>query len=550
MKSLGSCLKGLVKMSVPARRWMLACVLLGIVRIAASLSFVWVCKEIVDVVTGVSSVSLSGRIALMVSIMAVQLFCNVAYSYCEKYGLLQVQNALRADLFSQVLSSEWTGRERFNSGDAVNRLEEDIRVVSELLCSHIPGSIVTACQLAAASVYLLLMAPGLLWMLVLLMVLAIIGSRLFFFKLRSLTSDIRALDSDVQQLIQENLQNRVVALTLVGAARIMGSLGSLQERLKDKTVRRLNYNAVARGFMSFGFMSGYASAFLWGVLGIRGGTVSFGMMTAFLQLVGQVQRPVADLARELPAFIHALTSIERLMELESLPEEKDGPQWQAQSAVGVRFDSVSFEYPEAHGTRVLDSFSHDFRPGTLTVIAGPTGVGKSTLVRLMLGLLKPESGTVTVYDASSSCEAGKSARGNFRYVPQGNSLMSGTIRENLRLADASASEERMRSALHTAVADFVFDLPDGLDTICGEAGGGLSEGQCQRIAIARGLLRQGGVLLLDESTSSLDPETETSLLANLRSYVRNTHMSDALTVIFVSHREAVMASADELLRME
>lgn len=550
MKSLGSCLKGLVKMSVPARRWMLACVLLGIVRIAASLSFVWVCKEIVDVVTGVSSVSLSGRIALMVSIMAVQLFCNVAYSYCEKYGLLQVQNTLRADLFSQVLSSEWTGRERFNSGDAVNRLEEDIRVVSELLCSHIPGSIVTACQLAAASVYLLLMAPGLLWVLVLLMVLAIIGSRLFFFKLRSLTSDIRALDSDVQQLIQENLQNRVVALTLIGASRIMGTLGSIQERLKDKTVRRLNYNAVARGFMSFGFMSGYASAFLWGVLGIRGGTVSFGMMTAFLQLVGQVQRPVADLARELPAFIHALTSIERLMELESLPEEKDGPQWQAQGAVGVRFDSVSFEYPEAHGTRVLDSFSHDFRPGTLTVIAGPTGVGKSTLVRLMLGLLKPESGTVTVYDASSSCEAGKSARGNFRYVPQGNSLMSGTIRENLRLADASASEERMRSALHTAVADFVFDLPDGLDTICGEAGGGLSEGQCQRIAIARGLLRQGGVLLLDESTSSLDPETETSLLANLRSYVRNTHMSDALTVIFVSHREAVMASADELLRME
>lgn len=540
-------------MSVPARRWMLACVLLGIVRIAASLSFVWVCKEIVDVVTGVSSVALSGRITLMISIMAVQLFCNVAYSYCEKYGLLCVQNTLRADLFSQVLSSEWTGREKFNSGDAVNRLEEDIRVVSELLCSHIPGSIVTSCQLAAASVYLLLMAPGLLWMLVLLMVLAIIGSRLFFFKLRSLTSDIRTLDSDVQQLIQENLQNRVVALTLVGATRIMGSLGSLQERLKGKTVRRLNYNAVARGFMSFGFMSGYASAFLWGVLGIRSGTVSFGMMTAFLQLVGQVQRPVADLARELPAFIHALTSIERLMELESLPEEANGPKWEANGAVGVRFDNVSFEYPTSQGVRILDSFSHDFCPGTLTVIAGPTGAGKSTMVRLMLGLLKPMFGTVSVYDAHSSCEAGKSTRGNFRYVPQGNSLMSGTIRDNLLLADASASEERMRSALHTAVADFVFSLPDGLDTICGESGGGLSEGQCQRIAIARALLHRGGVLLLDESTSSLDPETETNLLANLRSYVKNvpesTDKSDALTVVFISHREAVMASADELLRL-
>lgn len=297
---------------------MLIRMLLGIIRIAASLSFVWICKEIVDVVTGASEAALTGRIALMMGIMAVQLLCNVFSSYCEKLGLLKVNNTLRAELFSKVISSEWTGRERFNSGDAVNRLEEDIRVVTDLLCSHIPGSIVTVCQLAAASVYMLMMAPGLLWVLVFLMVLAVIGSRLFFFKLRSLTSDIRALDSDVQQLIQENLQNRVIALTLIGVTRVVGALDTLQNRLKDKTVRRLNYNAVARGFMSLGFMGGYAAAFLWGALGIKNGTVSFGMMTAFLQLVGQVQRPVADLARELPAFIHALTSIERLMELESL----------------------------------------------------------------------------------------------------------------------------------------------------------------------------------------------------------------------------------------
>lgn len=540
MQSLRSCLRGLRGMSGPSRSWALACSLLGLVRIAASLSFVWVCKELVDVATGASTAPLAGRIAMMACIMAVQLASNVAYSYCEKYGILQTQNALRHRLFGEVLASEWSGRERFGSGDAVNRLEEDIRVVSELLCSHIPGAAVTLCQLVAASAYLLLMAPGLLWVLLILMLVGIGGSRLFFLKLRSLTSDIRSLDSDIQQLIQENLQNRILALTLIGTARVLGTLGSLQSRLKTKTAERLNYNAVARGLMSLGFMGGYAAAFIWGILGIRSGAVSFGMMTAFLQLVGQVQRPVADLSRELPAFIHALTSIERLMELDSLPAEEDGPRWIADGAAGVRFSSVSFKYPNASGQEVLKAFSHDFRPGTLTAIAGPTGAGKSTLVKLILGLLKPESGSISIYDGKSSCPAGKSARGNFRYVPQGNSLMSGTIRSNLLLADQSATEESMRGALHIAAADFVFDLPLGLDSICGESGSGLSEGQCQRIAVARALLQQGSILLLDEATSSLDPATERLMLDNLREYMKR----HGLTIIFISHREAVTAGAD------
>lgn len=540
MQSLRSCLRGLRGMSGPSRSWALACSLLGLVRIAASLSFVWVCKELVDVATGASTAPLAGRIAMMACIMAVQLASNVAYSYCEKYGILQTQNALRHRLFGEVLASEWSGRERFGSGDAVNRLEEDIRVVSELLCSHIPGAAVTLCQLVAASTYLLLMAPGLLWVLLILMLVGIGGSRLFFLKLRSLTSDIRSLDSDIQQLIQENLQNRILALTLIGTARVLGTLGSLQSRLKTKTAERLNYNAVARGLMSLGFMGGYAAAFIWGILGIRSGAVSFGMMTAFLQLVGQVQRPVADLSRELPAFIHALTSIERLMELDSLPAEEDGPRWIADGAAGVRFSDVSFKYPDASGQEVLKAFSHDFRPGTLTAIAGPTGAGKSTLVKLILGLLKPESGTISIYDGKSSCPAGKSARGNFRYVPQGNSLMSGTIRSNLLLADQSATEESMRGALHIAAADFVFDLPLGLDSICGESGSGLSEGQCQRIAVARALLQQGSILLLDEATSSLDPATERLMLDNLREYMKR----QGLTIIFISHREAVTAGAD------
>ena len=244
-------------MTGPAKRWLWACVFLGVVRIAASLSFVWVCKELVDIVTGVSERGLYGCMAIMLGIMVVQLISGVAYSYCERYGVMRVQLDLRETLFSRVMSSEWTGRERFGSGDAVNRLEEDIRVISELMCIHIPGAIITLVQLVAASVYLLMMAPGLMWVLLVLMVAAVVGSRLFFWKLRSLTSDIRSLDSDIQQLVQENLQNRVVVLTLIGVARVVTSLEAIQSRLRGKTVSRLNYNAVARGFMSFGFPLGY-----------------------------------------------------------------------------------------------------------------------------------------------------------------------------------------------------------------------------------------------------------------------------------------------------
>ena len=543
MKSLGYCIRNLISFSRSARRWGLAYILLGIIRTLLSLTFVWVCKELVDIATGESQEPLGQWTAFMIACIVLQICCRIASSYCEQYGRINIQNNLRARLFYSLISSRWSGRERFGTGDAVNRLEEDIRVVSELVSSHIPAVVVTFAQLAAASTFLLFISPNLLWALVGLMVAGIIASRLSFRKLRSLSTAIRTKDGEIQQHIQEHLQNRVVALTIIGIERVMATLNTLHSALRTNTIKRLNFHSLNSALLSVSFMGGYAAAFLWGVYGIKSGAVTFGMMTAFLQLVSQIQMPLSELARKIPAFIHALSSIERLAELENLDPEENAPLCRLEAPAGILFKDVTFSYPDSHSGVLFNSFSHNFLPGTMTVVAGATGIGKSTLVRLMLGLLKPQSGSILIYGSSSNSHcASKATRCNFKYVPQGNTLLSGTILDNLLMADPKADRERIDAALHIAAADFVHSLPEGLQTICGESGSGLSEGQCQRIAIARALLQSGSVLLMDESTSSLDPATESLVLQNLRTLSNHT-------IIFISHREAVMKSADSLLEL-
>lgn len=524
------------------RSALLASMLANLAGVGASLLFVYICKTLIDIATGNYGRDLAGWSLAMVATMAAQTLFSLLRTRLAAQTDIRIKNNLRMQLFSRLICAYHGSRGERHSGDITNRLEEDVRVVSECLSNSLPALFSATVQFIAAFCFLMALNNTLAWSVVGIMPLAIILSKIFFRKLRRLTRDIRDTDSLVQSHLQENLQHATLIQTLEQEGRASSGLDRLQSGLYDSVMRRTRFTIVSRTVISLAFAAGYATAFLWGVNGLLAGAVTFGTMTAFLQLVGQIQRPVLELSSYIPSAIHAAASADRLMEIEGDESCAASEPVHLGSPAGIRMEHVSFAYPD--GTRkVIDDFSHDFMPGSRTAIVGETGAGKSTLIRLILALLRPQSGSIVIYGPRSSAEASAATRCNLTYVPQGNSLLSGTVRDNLLLGDPEADEAGMKEALRIAAADFVFQLPDGLDTLCSENGGGLSEGQAQRIAIARALLRRGSILLLDEFSSSLDPETEKRLMENLSSALPGR------TMIFITHRRKITEYCSDIIEL-
>ncbi len=540
---INECVRWLWAASGGFRLPVVCCALAGVLNVCVSLFFVYVCKHLIDIATGVSTDNLSTYIGWLAGCMAAQLLLSVTRSRLASRTEVKLRNGLHGRLYVHLMESRWNGREAFHSGDLLNRIEADTASVTDAICRTAPTVLVTVVQLGGALYFLSRLDMRLTGILVFVMPVALLFSKSYVRKMRRMSREIRETDSRIQSHIQENLQHRVIVRTLEYTRPTEDKLAGLQGSLQEQVYRRTDFSVFSRSMVQIGFMTGYAVAFLWGIFGLRDGTVTFGMMAAFLQLVSQIQRPMVDMSRQIPAFIRVFTATERLAELTSLPQEPQGSPVRLGGVPGIRIEHLHFSYPD--GTReVLCDFSHDFRPGSLTAIVGETGVGKSTLIKLILALVEPKKGKIVIYNDREAVEVSPQTRCNLSYVPQGNTLFSGTIRDNLLIGNPRATEEDMRRALHTAVADFVFALPEGLDTVCGEQGTGLSEGQAQRVAIARGLLRPGNILLLDEPSSALDSHTEQALLERLAAEVKGK------TVILITHRERFAGYSTDVVRME
>ena len=512
-----------------------------------SLSFVYVSKKMVDGAVAVfdgsaETSSLGIWAAAMAGIIVVRILLNALRSYLQAKTDVKMRNRLRARMFDVLLHLQNDGGERRHTGDLLNRVLEDVRVVSSTIAVSLPNLFGASLQFVAALAFLLWLDIRLAVVIALVVPVGVLGGRFVARRVRKMTHDIRNTDSKVQSHLQESMQNLTVLQTMEYTDASSSSLGDLQSALYTNEIRRARFSIFSRIIISLTLSAGHAVAFIWGAYGISTGAVTFGMMTAFLQLVGQIQRPLMELSQTIPGMLHALASVDRIIEIEDLPSEKADESVMLEGAVGVRLENVCFAYPDSVSD-VLSDFSYDFAPGSRTAIVGPTGVGKSTLIRLLLSLLHQRSGEISLYSADGVVNVPVSAatRRNLVYVPQGNSLFSGTIRDNLLVGNPDATKQQMLEALHTAAADFVQELPYGIDTQCFEKGAGLSEGQAQRIAIARALLRPGRILLLDEFSSALDAQTETLLLERL------TATRSDRTMIFITHRDRVIDFCDATL---
>ena len=525
-------------------RWNTAVrIVAGTAQVALGLMMVWLSRRFIDetIRTGTTRDVTVMVIWLVLTVVGGVLLRQVYFLLTTRAGIHQT-NTIRLRMFSSLFRRQLYDDKEIHSGDISSRLTKDIEVVSETTTDTLPQMCITCIQLIGAFLLLHYFDRWLAWALLILTPMAILMAKFIGRKLRQMTLDIRQDESRIQMQVQAGMENNAVLRAMGSEEWMTDRLDTMQQQLKGNIMRRTRFTIMIRIILGSAFGLGYLLAFVWGGLQLRNGAITFGIMTSFLQLVGQIQHPVMQLLNLVPQVIHSTASIDRLHELETLETGPDASTLHP-TLSGIRFDNVNFSY--AGGDRqILSGFTHDFRPGTKTALMGETGIGKTTLFRIMLGFIGPQSGSISLYGTDgSTMPVGAQTRPDFVFVPQGNTLMSGTIRFNLQVARPEASDQELLEALHTACADFVQELPDGLDTQLGERGSGLSEGQAQRIAIARGLLRPGSILLLDEISSSLDPETETEL------YRRLFQTYPGKTMIFITHRTAVTTLCDSTLTL-
>ena len=500
-------------------------------------------KRVIDQAIQASGVFDAPAFALMAALTVGNLLVGAGANYLSMLVREQYAYDLRMQLYGRMLHSKWTALKAYHSGDIQTRLTSDLDAVSSGIAGMVPEVLSLAVRLVLAFAVLFSFDRLLALAALLLGPLGLITGVLFTGRLHKYEIELRENEAKQRSFMQENTENITVMKAFSQEERSMSRFGQLRRERMALVRRRSLFGMLVHVAMRMTFTTGYLLAFGWGILRVSLAQITYGTMNVFLSLINQVQGPIMSLGNIVPRFVGMLAAAGRVMELEDLPAEERSEAPTLTGAVGARLRHASFAYADQKGEHdeVLENVSLDVRPGEAVALIGRTGSGKTTIARLLLNLVEPTSGECCFYDASGrTAKASPATRSLIAYVPQGNTMTSGTIRENLTLGE-NIADEALRQALSTAEAEFALEL--GLDAHIGERGVGLSEGQAQRLAIARALLRKAPFLILDEASASLDMETERRIMENLRA------ARSGVTCLVITHRPSLLAICDRCYRV-
>ncbi len=450
---------------------------------------------------------------------------------------------IRKQIYEKILTSKWLEIQKFHTGDLMTRMTSDAGNIADGIIHTIPSIVTLLIELILVFVTLFYYSPLLAVFALLIAPVAAVVAWWLGGKMKRLQVKVQESEAAYRSFMQESIANLLIMKSFTNEDYASERLVGLRENRFRWVYKRTKMGMISSTIMSMSFQLGYIVAFTYGALQIAAGAITYGTMSVFLTLVNRVQAPIMELAQKIPKVVSILASAGRVIEIQDISVEERAAENIEAKDIGLKIEHLDFGYTDE---QVLADVNLEIEPGEMIAIVGESGIGKTTLIRLIMSFMTQDAGKITFYNGQGEEEvANAGCREYLSYVPQGNTLFSGTIRENIRMGRLDASEEEMLAALRMASAyEFVMKLPRGLDTVIGEKGHGLSEGQAQRIAIARALIRKAPFLILDEATSALDEETELAVLEGIQ------QVSPKPTCLVITHRKSVLRYCDREIAIE
>ncbi len=538
-------IKWLIKTSKQERIKLIVLILANAVFSVLSVVFAFAIKGVIDGAVSQNAGALLTFAIVICSIVVLQFVFRLLINGLTEHIRGKLEMNYRSHIFSKILVKKHDKINGYHSGELMNRLTSDVSIVADGITSIVPSVVSAVARLVCAVVALVMLD----WIFAVaftvagLMVFGVVGA--LRGKLKGLHKKTQETEGVVRSFMQECIENLLAVKVFSVNDKIEGQAEELQQENFKIKMKRRNYSVLGHAVYNFIFSAGYLFALIYGAVKILGGALTYGSLSAILQLVNNVQVPFMSLSNVLPKYYAMLASAERLIEIENVENEPTGDKKDRsalyQNMRGLNIKDVTFTYGR---DIVLKNASLYVNKGDFVAIMGASGIGKSTLIKLLLGVYPVEQGELTVDCGQTQVALDASTRTLFSYVPQGNMIFSGTLRDNVAFIKRDASEKEIATALEISCADeFISQLPKGIDTVVGENGMGLSEGQVQRIAIARAIIANAPILLLDEATSALDEETERKVLNNL------SQIKD-ITLIIISHKKSALTICNRKIKIK